>query len=407
MRIVRGAVLALVVGVLAWVSWPDYWRERIASVGSGTDIEVDSGTSLEEAIEQQLLLRAERFNLAWVGAELTEAALKEALKSAAAADDYTAYIIDSYYYTMRQLSARTDVELRVKYRESAEETASVNGITDDALRSILREGMNDHEKVKAIHDWVIDRVSYDDSLQRYTAYEALTTGQAVCQGYALLMHNMLTKAGFTAVIAEGEVDSGGHAWNMVLLDGHWYHLDATWDDASAKGRSSGTGAAAGESTNLRNGTAGEENAGTAAVDPSKYRYYLLTDEQLRQDHRWTKSYPKAMTVYADVLRDKRHAESGQAKRMAALEAALGLDWLAPERTADSATSLAAKLREMAAKDKYEWRGRYTRGSTWSQDIREAVREAGIQEGYTVRSTPYGTDGSVLLELKLLTDEEQR
>ena len=28
----------------------------------------------------------------------------------------------------------------------------------------------------------------------------------------------------------GTADEIDHAWNLVELDGKWYHLDATWDD---------------------------------------------------------------------------------------------------------------------------------------------------------------------------------
>jgi hypothetical protein len=234
--------------------------------------------------------------------------------------------------------------------------------------------------VKVIHDWVVARVDYDQSLQKYTAYEALTIGKAVCQGYALLMYNMLTKAGIKNVIAAGTVNTGEHAWNIVKLDGQWYHLDATWDDAAI---ASTTGVSAAQGAILR----------------SQYRYYLLTDEQMRVDHQWTKPYPKATTMYANALHKRMQAAPREAGRLAKLEAAIGLDWLLPERTASSVTALANKLVAMSTSGKRELQVRYTRGSSWNEDIRSAVRQAGIRDGYQVRSTPYGTDGSVLLEVK--------
>lgn len=390
MRATRIVLLAVIAGVLGGSQLFNYWKQKVRPVAvgaiSGTEAlaasaEVKNEKSLTDYIKQQLQTHTERISVAMLGSDHSEAALKKALADATATDDYIAYIIDSYYYTIRETSFRTDVDLRIRYRESAEQTAEVNAITDRALRNVLQNGMNDHEKVKAIHDWVVGRVEYDQELQKYTAYEALTTGRAVCQGYALLMYNMLTKAGIENMIAAGTVSTGEHAWNIVKLDGQWYHLDATWDDAAIAS------------------TAGVD-AAQGAILRSQYRYYMLTDEQLGADHQWTKSYPKAATVYADALNSKMQTAPREAQRFAKLESAIGLDWLKPERTAISVTALAKQLADMSANGKRELQVRYMRGDSWNEDIRAAIAQAGIRDGYQVRSTPYGTDGSVLLEVRL-------
>lgn len=388
MRASRIVLLAVIAGVLGGSQMFSYWKQKVrptAVAVSGTEafaasVEVKNEQSLTAYIKQQLQTHTERISVAMLGSDHSEAALKQALAAATGTDDYIAYIIDSYYYTIRETSTRTDVDLRIRYRESAEQTAEVNAITDRALRNIINNSMNDHEKVKAIHDWVVERVEYDQSLQKYTAYEALTTGRAVCQGYALLMHNMLTKAGIANVIAAGTVNTGEHAWNIVKLDGQWYHLDATWDDAATTA------------------TAGVD-AAQGAILRSQYRYYLLTDEQMRSDHQWTKSYPKATTLYVDALHNRMKTAPREVARFAKLESAIGLDWLLPERTVATVTALANKLSDMSALGKRELQVRYMRGDSWNEDIRAAVRQAGIRDGYQVRSTPYGTDGSVLLEVK--------
>ncbi|PWV97330.1 transglutaminase superfamily protein [Paenibacillus cellulosilyticus] len=389
MRVTRIVLLAVIAGVLGGSQLFNYWKQKVRPIAVGAvagteafaaSAEVKNEQSLAEYIKKQLQTHTDRVSVAMLGSDHSEAALKKALAAATGTDDYIAYIIDSYYYTIRETSIRTDIDLRIRYRETAEQTAEVNRITDRALRNIINDQMNDHEKVKAIHDWVVARVDYDQALQKYTAYEALTTGRAVCQGYALLMYNMLTKAGIENVIAAGTVNTGEHAWNIVKLDGQWYHLDATWDDAAI---ASTTGVDAAQGAILR----------------SQYRYYLLTDSQMRADHQWTKTYPKATTVYADALRKRMQTVPLEAQRLSKLEAAIGLDWLQSDRTVTSVTALANKLSEMSAGGKRELQVRYTRGDSWNEDIRAAVRQAGIRDGYQVRSTPYGTDGSVLLEVK--------
>ncbi|MEI0738921.1 transglutaminase domain-containing protein [Paenibacillus sp. JTLBN-2024] len=63
--------------------------------------------------------------------------------------------------------------------------------------------MNDHEKIKAIHDWIVLHLKYDETLQKYTAYDGLSSGSTVCQGYSLLAYKMLKDAGITNRIVEG------------------------------------------------------------------------------------------------------------------------------------------------------------------------------------------------------------
>jgi len=95
------------------------------------------------------------------------------------------------------------------------------------LSKILTPGMNDHKKLKAIHDYIVSNVAYDKTKSRFSAYYALIEQRAVCQGYALLAYKMLTEVGIDARIVSGITDGGEHSWNMVKLDGNWYHIDFT------------------------------------------------------------------------------------------------------------------------------------------------------------------------------------
>ena len=54
--------------------------------------------------------------------------------------------------------------------------------------------------------------------------------KGVCQGYALLALKMLRELGIETLYVVGEVNTGPHAWNLVKVDGEWYHLDTTWND---------------------------------------------------------------------------------------------------------------------------------------------------------------------------------
>jgi hypothetical protein len=206
-----------------------------------------------------------------------KAQVQSAIDQAMGSDPYLYYIIDGYAFSYRGSSRAAEVTVQVEYRETLQQTAYVNKQVKTILQKIITPGMNNHQKIKVIHDWVVLNLKYDNTYSRYTAYEGLKSGSAVCQGYSLLTYKLLLGAGLPNKIVEGTARPEGgvsqsHAWNLVQLDGRWYHLDTTWDDPAPS-------------------TAGEVST----------VYYMRTDAQMRRDHSWTKSYPAASVGYAQTL----------------------------------------------------------------------------------------------------------
>ena len=158
-------------------------------------------------------------------------------------------------------------EVNQEYLITAEQAASVDATVDYLLENVNVSAMNDYEKVKYVNDFIVQNTVYssDTTSTPHSAYTALAEGKAVCQGYALLAQKMLTKLGLSSLYVVGEAGGIAHAWNLVQVDGKWYHLDTTWDDPTPD-RGKGV----------------------------RYQYFLLSDQQLAQDHTWVKSdYPKA------------------------------------------------------------------------------------------------------------------
>ena len=130
---------------------------------------------------------------------------------------------------------------------------------NNASRNFLADinvNTSDYDIVRQIHDKLIDLVNYNDPVAQeisstlagqdlaHTAYGCLVADSggnenyAVCDGYALATEYLLQQCGIeTAFIGgragETEADAGGHAWNIVKIDGSWYELDSTWDDAGS------------------------------------------------------------------------------------------------------------------------------------------------------------------------------
>ncbi|MBQ2802032.1 MAG: InlB B-repeat-containing protein [Lachnospiraceae bacterium] len=130
----------------------------------------------------------------------------------------------------------------VEYWESKEETEYV----DDNLSTIisdmaLSEGATDYDKVKAVHDWicgnvkkgksVISEVDGKTEIATLTPYTAFKYGQASSAGYAGLAYKLLSKMGIQSAIIRGtEQGTNTKVWNLVKLDGMWYHMSIYEDD---------------------------------------------------------------------------------------------------------------------------------------------------------------------------------
>lgn len=93
------------------------------------------------------------------------------------------------------------------------------------------------ERLRTIYDYVCQNIQYDRVHRknpyyqlRSTAYAGLVQGAATCQGYAVVLYRLLGEAGLNCRVVTGSSGADRtHAWNLVELDGLWYHLDATWD----------------------------------------------------------------------------------------------------------------------------------------------------------------------------------
>ena len=111
----------------------------------------------------------------------------------------------------------------------------------EAIRQEIKkqlDGYSDYEKIREVHNWLIDNIEYDMDLKTKEPYSisgALTEGIAVCEGYARSFKYIMDGLDIPCVLvsgigtnSNGEIES--HAWNYVMLDNKWYAIDVTWDD---------------------------------------------------------------------------------------------------------------------------------------------------------------------------------
>lgn len=116
----------------------------------------------------------------------------------------------------------------------------VETIKNNVLNNI--NGTN-YQKMKQVHDWLVDNIEYDESLSRdniRNIYGALEEKMVVCEGYTKAFKYYMDELKIPCVIvygtgtnSEGKTES--HSWNYVKINESWYAIDVTWDDPIIKG----------------------------------------------------------------------------------------------------------------------------------------------------------------------------
>ena len=181
-------------------------------------------------------------------------------------------------YEYRRMDAT--IQVQQDYLTNVEQEKVVDSIVESLISTVKPEQMTDFEKVKFVNDYIVKNTEYseDSVASSHSAYAVAYEGKGVCQGYALFAQRLMQALGLESMYVVGEVYTGGHAWNLVKVDGEWYHIDMTWNDP-VPDRGNGV----------------------------RYDYFLLNDTDMREDHVWQEvDYPKAVSTkyrYMHVVQD--------------------------------------------------------------------------------------------------------
>lgn len=176
------------------------------------------------------------------------------------------------------------VELHISYSFSKEKMAEMKEAVDvkakEIINKVIKPEMKDYEKELALHDYIINNAEYNTEYMEenavpedeHTPYGVLVKGKGVCSSYAKAMHKLLNMVGIESMLVTGTGNGEPHAWNIVKVQGRYYHLDVTWDDpVSVDGEAILT-----------------------------HDYFNLTDIQMSNDHSWSiTDYPQCdSTLYS-------------------------------------------------------------------------------------------------------------
>lgn len=150
---------------------------------------------------------------------------------------------------------------------------------EEILQNIIKPEYTEIEKTLAIYNYITDNVAYDYKMLEFdqemkkdekycvfleessnrssysiinkrilgkqSSFNAIMKGKAVCQGYAQMMHYMLTKENIESreigciadpIIEEQELEDKevDHSVIRVKTDDEWYYYDPTWDTGKTK-----------------------------------------------------------------------------------------------------------------------------------------------------------------------------
>lgn len=141
------------------------------------------------------------------------------------------------------------------------DATTVAGKVNSIVSQLISDGMSDYRRALVLHDWLINNAEYDLTYTHYDAAGVLLYGTGVCDSYARAYQMLLSAAGVESMIVTGTAGSDdkgweNHGWNLVLLDGQWYHVDCTWDDPTNSDEC--------------------------------HDYFCLTDEEIAVDHIWNR-----------------------------------------------------------------------------------------------------------------------
>lgn len=110
----------------------------------------------------------------------------------------------------------------------------LNYKVDDIIKENITDDMELKDKIKKIHDYIINNTKYDKDrsdkkITQYksdNAYGVLIENYGLCGGYTDAMMLFLEKFN----VKSYKIATENHVWNYVKINNEWLHLDLTWDD---------------------------------------------------------------------------------------------------------------------------------------------------------------------------------
>ena len=149
------------------------------------------------------------------------------------------YLDEKYTVSTKSGIMGTTVLINFTYSVASIEELNekLNLIESKANEIIEKSGINSEnifDSELKLHDLLAEMITYyeyEDINEIPNKYHnidgAFLENIAVCDGISKAYQILLSKIGIESIVVTGDLSGVSHAWNMVKLDGNWYHVDVT------------------------------------------------------------------------------------------------------------------------------------------------------------------------------------
>lgn len=210
MKGIRKMVTLFACAVITSTSIPVFATERYSSLNE-----------LKNSMYNHMVNRDSTFSFYYTGSDTIDL-----LKKVSEEDDYLERSISKF----ETYTSSTECLVKVYYRTTKEQEDYIDSQLKSIVYNLIDPRMSESEIVGAINDYIVRLYNYDNTLQSDNVYSALTKKETTCQGYAMTAYKMFRYAGIQVRLISGTMNGTPHGWNLVNIDGNWYHIDLTNND---------------------------------------------------------------------------------------------------------------------------------------------------------------------------------
>lgn len=148
------------------------------------------------------------------------------------------WIAPQVLHSETKLMLLTDAKYASGATRAAMRETVLNGLS--TLITGAPAGATAYEYALYFHDAILRQTDYayeadgvtpKDTLDAHALSGFFLGEDVVCEGYSKVYQACLNACGVENILVTGQAGGGGHAWNLVRLEGGgWYWCDLTWDD---------------------------------------------------------------------------------------------------------------------------------------------------------------------------------